>query len=325
MRVVVLFVSVLLVIGPSNVALAWSEGGHHVIASIAYKLLSKEEQAKVQRILAAHPRYTEDFQPKKPLPNDEELAVWRFGRAAYWPDVARSQPKYHRSTWHYELGPINDRSGDSALFAPDRPGPLPESATLETKELYASQAIELCRRVLKQPDAPESDKAIALCWIGHLVADVHQPCHSGSLYLQGVFEAEDGDRGANRIPTKQKKNMHALWDQLLGEDFTLNGTRKRVLEITSDEELQKAAKQAMEGDDALDPQRWLQESRDAAKRYVYTQEVFDALTPVQRKLIDKPEAIDLPEAYLKNGGMVAQLRAIQAGHRLATLVRQALK
>jgi hypothetical protein len=33
--------------------------------------------------------------------------------------------------------------------------------------------------------------------------------------MEGVFENKDGDRGANSIPTKQRQNMHALWDQLL--------------------------------------------------------------------------------------------------------------
>jgi hypothetical protein len=42
---------------------------------------------------------------------------------------------------------------------------------------------------------------------------------------------KDGDRGANSIPTKQRQNMHALWDQLLGQDFALRTTRRRYAEI----------------------------------------------------------------------------------------------
>lgn len=324
MRRLVACLCIFMTLGFNKTTYAWSEGGHHVIAAIAFKLLTKQEQDKVLGILENHPRYSEDFQPKKELPTDDDLAFWRIGRAAYWPDVARSQPKYHRSTWHYELGPISDRKGNMYLFAPKRPGPLPDDATLETKELYASQAIELCRRIMKQGDAPASDKALAICWLGHLVADVHQPCHSGSWYMKDVFEESDGDRGANRIPTKQKKNMHAVWDQLLGEDFTLNGTRKRVLEITSDKELMKEAGLAMAGDDAIDPQRWLEESRAIAVEHVYTGDVTQAFIPVQRKLTDKVETIDLTEGYLKNAGRVAQIRAIQAGHRLAAVLRESL-
>lgn len=59
-------------------------------------------------------------------------------------------------------------------------------------------------------------KLAAVC---HLVADSHQPRHAGSLYVEHVFESKDGDRSANSIPTKQSKNMHALWDGLLSRDF----------------------------------------------------------------------------------------------------------
>ena len=69
--------------------------------------------------------------------------------------------------------------------------------------------------------------------------------------MEKVFIEEDGDRGANRIITKQKKNVHALWDQLLGDSFTLNGTRKRIVEITSDDELVAKGKQAVAATDGL--------------------------------------------------------------------------
>jgi hypothetical protein len=63
------------------------------------------EQAKLVAILEKHPRYAEDFSPPEKLPNEDEKLRWTIGRAGYWPDVASKQPKYHRSTWHYELGP----------------------------------------------------------------------------------------------------------------------------------------------------------------------------------------------------------------------------
>ncbi len=56
-----------------------------------------------------------------------------------------------------------------------------------------SQAVVLCRRTLNDSDRPGSERAIALCWLGHLVGDAHQPCHVGSLYVEGDFP--EGDRG----------------------------------------------------------------------------------------------------------------------------------
>ena len=196
---------------------------------------------------------------------------------------------------------------------PNRPGPLPTDATLETQDLHISQAIELCRLKLRNAN-PNEDKALALCWMAHLVADAHQPCHAGSLYAEGIFTENDGDRGANRVPTKQKGNMHALWDQLLGDNFTLNGTRKRIVEITSDAELVAFGTNAGKNSD---PQVWLEESRKLATENVYAPEVLQSLNLVKRGLMTKPETIDLSEAYLKNAGRVAQRRAIEAATRLA--------
>ena len=225
----------------------------------------------------------------------------------------------------YELGPALVIGNPANMKVPERPGMLPINATLETHSLHIAQALNLCGKTLADAKQPESDRAIALCWIAHLVADAHQPCHAGSLYMEKVFVEEDGDRGANRIITKQRKNMHALWDQLLGDSFTLNGTRKRIVEITGDDELVAKGKQAVAATDGLNPLTWLAESRAAAISHVYTAEVMDSLNLVARGVTAKPEAIELSEVYLKNAGRVAQVRAIEASRRLAETWRMAIK
>ena len=60
---------------------AWSEGGHHIIALMAFDLLNNQEQTKLLAKLEKHPRYKEDFEPPEKLPNDSEVARWRVGRA----------------------------------------------------------------------------------------------------------------------------------------------------------------------------------------------------------------------------------------------------
>jgi hypothetical protein len=216
--------------------------------------------------------------------------------------------------------------GDAArVNAPERPGPLPDNATMETQELYISQALELCKKTLANKNKPEAERALALCWIAHLVGDSHQPCHAGSLYMEKVFAESDGDRGANRIVTRQAGNLHALWDHLLGNRFELSGVRNRILEITSNEELVAKGKQAIAVEKGLDPQTWLAESRRLASEHVYTPEVFVSLDLVTRGIAEKPETIDLSEAYLKNAGRVAQVRASEAAYRLAETWRAAIK
>ncbi len=308
----------LIVLQPMTVH-AWSEGGHFIISLMAFDLLSAEEQTKFLEILAQHPRYLDDFVPPKGLPNQEEEQRWKVGRVGYWPDVARSQPKYDRPTWHYELGATLVIGNESKMKVPARPGLLPGEATLETQDLHLSQAVELCRNALQDKATSPADRAIALCWIGHLVADAHQPCHAGSLYMEDVFTEEDGDRGANRIFTKQNRNMHALWDGLLGRDFDLADTRRRIQEISQDQEL---LSKVTHGSNWMDPQVWLAESRIAATQSVYTQIVLDDLK--QSMGSERGNPIDLDKDYLKQAGRVAQQRALQASHRLAEQWRSLL-
>ena len=315
---------ILLLIIPPRACFAWSEGGHHLIAAIAFSLLTNQEQAELLDVLKQHPRYAEDFVPSEKLANEEERTRWLVGRAGYWPDVARKQPKYHRSTWHYELGPTIVLGNADGIEVPQRPGSLPLDAKLETQDLYLSQAVELCRKVLTDKSQPVGDRAIALCWIGHLVADAHQPCHAGSLYMEKVFVKKDGDRGANSIPTKQRQNMHALWDQLLGDEFAQRTNRRRFAEITSSPQLTEIGRIAVSIPGGLDPLVWLGESRKAAIEHVYTSEVLDPMNIVARGIAEKPEVLELSESYLKNAGRVAQVRAVEAAHRLALVWRNCL-
>lgn len=47
--------------------------------------------------------------------------------------------------------------------------------------------------------------------------------------MKGVFP--EGDRGGNEIKSRQSKNLHALWDGLLGpiwDEGDLNGELRRV-------------------------------------------------------------------------------------------------
>ncbi len=295
-------------------AFAWSEGGHNIIAVLAFDLMKPAQQKRVIELLAKHPRFVEDF---KPGPKIADLNHWIIGRAGYWPDVARDQPAFNRPNWHYQLGATLAIGNDVKVH--ETPGQLPDGSTLETKDLHITQAIELCRETLRG-SGPDADKAIAICWLAHLVADSHQPCHAGSLYVDGIFP--EGDRGANSIPTKQGRNLHALWDGLLGGRYDAGDIARRAKEIKGDRESWKAAEAAGK---TLEPLEWLRESSEFGKSYVYTPEVLSAVEAAQRSGAEKVEVVDLPETYLKAAGSLAQKRAAFAAHRLAAVLIEDLK
>ena len=299
-----LLASLLIVLVLINPVLAWSEGGHHIIAVMAFRKLPTDRQNELLRILESNPRFADDFKVPAKVKNRNE---WLIGRAGYWPDVVRGVGKeFNRPNWHYELGATNVIG--NVANVPAFLGPLPKSATLETKDLHVAQAVELCRAKLR--DGSETEKAIALCWLCHLVADLHQPCHAGSLYVESVFP--EGDRGANSIPTKQSKNMHALWDGLLGRDFNEGDAQRRIAEINS---------LGLQPVEISDCKTWLEESRQAARESVYSAEVLEPISVAMRSGSTNLDELQLSEDYLKNAGRVAQVRAWQASARLADVLK----
>jgi hypothetical protein len=294
----------------------WSEGGQHLIASMAFDLLKPEHQAEVIEILKSHPRFSEDFaKPEKLTDAPKEINRWLIGRAGYWPDLARHEP-FDRPTWHYQLG--STLTIGEPKDVPANPGPLPEEATMDTQELHIAQAVELCREILKDKTHLTQHRALAICWLVHLVADAHQPCHAGSLYSPVAFP--EGDRSANSIPTRQSNNLHSLWDGLLGPKFDEGDLRRRRREIIANRDLVGDAKKAANQPNGLDPLTWLAESSELARTFVYTSEVMEPVLLLELGLIPKLEPIDVSEAYLKAAGDLARKRAAYAAYRLAAIL-----
>lgn len=319
-KLTVLFLALLTIL-PRQLE-AWSEGGHHVIALIAFDQLSTDAKTEFNRIIETHPRYKEDFRFPKSMCSRPQAERWRVGHVGYWPDIARQHKEFDRPTWHYELGPTLTLGDITKMNVPEKPGPLPPDAGLFTQSLYISQAVVLCQNALKDKSRPDSERALALCWLGHLVADAHQPCNAGNLYVEGIFP--DGDRGANSIPTKRDRNLHALWGGLLGKRFGSTSTNRRAVEISADPALAARGKAAIDSVEDMNVQTWLTESREAAKAHVYTNEVIQAVSAASRTGAEIPEIITLPDEYLANAGRVAQVRAIEAGYRLAEVWKTGL-
>ncbi|MFN3192754.1 MAG: S1/P1 nuclease [Aureliella sp.] len=292
---------------------AFHEGGHHLIAVMAFDELSDERHSELLSLLKSHPFYSQDFTPPAGI---RDINAWRIGRAGYWADVARAYEDFNRPTWHYQLGAT---LAIGQVSVPRDPVDAPGGASLQTQELHVVQAIGLCRRVLWDATAPKRDRALALCWLCHLVADIHQPCHAGSLYVAGLFP--EGDRGANWIGTVQGENMHALWDSLLGKQFDEGDLSRRREKITRvhQNELPTAAV-LREG--ANQPMLIVKECRRLARLRVYDAEVLKAIRSAPRNEPEFRLRIKLSDNYLKAAGRAAQLQALLAAKRLAIILSE---
>ena len=306
-----------LVITPQS-ASAWWACGHHVVANLAYDQLAPKEQKALIDLLKHHPRFALDFNPPETVKNDPEAVDrWRIGAAAYWPDVARKFPTWSRSKWHYQLGAAQTIGDPAKLNVPKSPGPLPPGASLATQDLHIEQAILLCRQVALDVKRPKPERAVALCWLLHLYGDGHQPCHAGSLYTVDAFP--DGDLGGNRIKVKDRMSIHAIWDSQLGSQTTPEEIAKRTKEIQADTKLAEFA-QSKANDSH--PSAWLHEDRKLAQRYVYTVELFAALSSAPK---DKRGNVELPKlstTYFDDAARIARQQAAVAGARLSPLLQR---
>jgi hypothetical protein len=296
---------------------AWSEGGHNIIAIMAFRMLDPQDQQTLISILKEHPQFDSEFKLPEGLTDRVQVDEYIIGRSGYWPDVARKYKEFDRPTWHYQLGATKVIGN---VTPPEDPNELPPDATSETQELHVVQAIALNKRILSSSSESLSEKAKAICWLAHLVADIHQPCHAGSLYFEGIIP--EGDRGANSIRTKQSINMHALWDGLLGRSNDASDIRRRIVEIQNNTEFSNKALSLMKTPRYDEPTKWVEESRALSNEFVYTSEVLEY---VQSSTPSSSMQLELSEEYLKKAGLVSQQQARIASARLAMVWRKALE
>jgi hypothetical protein len=204
----------------SSPAVAWNDKGHMVTARLAWQKLSEEQRASVLAILRKHPHYEEFLAAKRPEGFSED--EWVFMRAATWADWVRSHHKneYHHGTWHYIDYPFVP-PGSQVDAGKHQPPADAENAVNQ---------LAVCAKQIRTGSS--EDAAIYLCWLFHLIGDIHQPLHCTSMFSE---QFPQGDRGGNlaiiRIRTSPMK-LHPMWDGLLGRDLKASAIDKDVREIT---------------------------------------------------------------------------------------------
>lgn len=312
-------------------AAAWWESGHYLVANIAYDLVDAPVRSKVVEVLRKHPRLEEEFLAKMPPDirkfDDEVQARWIFLQASIWPDLIRGNAQFDHPTWHYITYPhfLSDLDRAALEKSLKFNGKLELPAGIkdedDPQELNAVQALQLLTLRLPKATVSTGRKAIYYCWLMHLVGDVHQPLHSTSLFSRGRFNGE-GDRGGNKIPVKQVKNLHALWDSLPGNKLTLNEVRAKAAKYLAKAEAKQRGEKAAANLKFTD---WVQESHALAKEHVYSVQILQEIKNRDADPEQPLAPINLPEAYLQNAGRIAEERIVEAGYRLAEMIKQTTK
>ena len=289
--------------------LAWTQAGHMTTGAVAYDTLKEDDPQALAKILATLrqlPTYKSMWtrQLERVDPADRDQAM--FMLAARWPDDIRNNPDYDHPDWHYvDFGFKPAGQPDSVEIAPP---PDPNILTAYRQNL----------EVLKKPEAPAGDKAIALCWIMHLTGDSHQPLHAVSLFST-EYPGPKGDQGATKAFIRVKSdsrriNLHHFWDDLvIGSDDTRE-VKKKAIEL-------RAAYPRKDLDPhpdevtGNDMDKWIQESLELAKANVYLDGKL-ATSP------DRDSAPVLPEDYIPKSKTVGERRATQSGYHMADILKK---
>lgn len=287
---------------------AWDRTGHLVVARIAWEELSPETREAAAALLSQAPADSSlpQLLPRTSRPLLERRAE-HFQLAAYWPDMVRDtdfperHARYHRGNWHY----IN------FFFEQRGPERTPHERTdLEPQQTNVVERLEFLGQRLGDLGVPESERAIALAWILHLVGDLHQPLHATAR----VTELEpQGDRGGNLFSLGRRDNLHSFWDGILRSSNTRwwfqreDGYIRRIAESIRLEH-PRAGLADRAADLAFD--RWGRESFEIARDHLY---------PAELERDQKP-----PRSYYDQAVRLGRERVALAGYRLATLLETRL-
>jgi hypothetical protein len=293
---------------------AWNATGHRIIAAIAYQRLSPGTRMRVDEMIRRHPDYAVLFTRDAPA-DTEGRARAAFIAAAVWPDAIKGDPRFWDDTrldarptpllsgfrdmarhtnWHYIDIP----------YTPDgAPGVQPGEPN----------ALSALRRLLGEIGGP--DTYYDLPWVEHLVGDIHQPLHCVTRFLKSQLlnPQPEGDAGGNAVFVSPGRNLHALWDDLAGNDTSDSYVSRLAAELT--------AENPPPWQGGEDPEQWVEEGVNIARNDVYAFGVYT----FGLEMGSRDHPVELSQSYLDHARRVARKRIALSGYRLAATLNDKLK
>ena len=200
---------------------AWDHPGHMITAAIAFldiesrsEFVEKTEIIKrLEILLMKHPD-TGPFWVAAGDAQGTERARRMFIEAARWPDDVKGglndRPAWHSARWAFI---VEDGLTEEELQAVRK-------AAEPQQNWPAGQAIESLRMSYAELSSPETsigERARALCWVMHIMGDIHQPLHVCDKFSK---EFPTGNAAGTQEwvmdPINKKPiPLHLLWDSPL--------------------------------------------------------------------------------------------------------------
>lgn len=285
----------------STPAAAWNAAGHRLSAAIAWRQMDAPTRETAGTLLAQHPDYLGWLQRNSSLPP----AYAAFLEASTWPDEIKRDKRFHDTdeTPTPLLEGFSDMARHRNWHYIDHPVDQTPTAGHSNGELNTRLAI--LTQSVGSANTNAADRAIALAWLIHLIADAHQPLHAASRY-----DSEGrSDEGGNALwidnpyhPRRNSMTLHAYWDDLPGPPWL----RGEHLETAAGALMAQSGKLQ----NADPPQKWLDESLSFARSAAY--EGLEGEVPT------------LTAGYHERATKIARERVALAGKRLGLLLEKLL-
>lgn len=313
---------------PNPVA-AWNSIGHMAVGKLAHDQLGDGQKAALFALLQKHPHFQRYLAADRPA--DVSEVEWVIVRSGIWPDWVRPRKqdtrgadvtRYHRGEEHYINVPLIDPKDQDAFAGKTLINPDVTNIVGALKQRCND---------LQTKTAAAEDRAVAACWIFHLVGDIHQPLHNVA-YFSSAKEFLKGDLGGNLFGIRvngRKVKLHAYWDDLLGEDanyaddsaehqakifqdaLTVAATL-RNLQLAADVQEKLAQNKTIAS--------WSKESYELAKTIAYQKSDGSGIlerVPVKFNAAIADDAPEAGDAYSRAARATAEIRVVLAGRRLA--------
>jgi hypothetical protein len=315
----------------------WGDRGHEIVGHIAQDELTPSARRALEKLLGR------DF---------------KLANEATWPDHVRSNRTYDRfKPWHYADHPdttlpdvLGKNFPNPEDLKPEEKAALPFVEGLLKDQPYllvnhapkgdALQALMMLENMFTSPRATKEQKTFAIRYIAHILGDIHMPLHIGSGKDAGANSCLVRWKGESDIsypsdngPVKVPINLHIVWDNLIPDERKCGSTSCGSREYASLLEREYIKEVALNKSKWLRGSHldWAKESSDIREKiYPVVKDADGNPVQIEGKLAGRPyckkgnEEIPIDQRpgldanYYSNWRETAELRLLQAGHRLAS-------
>jgi hypothetical protein len=298
-------------------AYGWSDTGHMAVAYVAYQRLTPTTRARVDALVRLNPRYNVW---RSRIPQGTSAARRRlmlFMIAATWPDEIKGDlPGYFSDGPQNGNRPPTDGTADRNVGYSDLARhkywhyiDLPfsrDNTPLEDPPVPNAETMIAAFRAVLNSNSPDELKSYDLCWLLHIVGDLHQPLHCTARFTQGHPHGDDGGNTVLvRVGNPEPQRLHSFWDGILGT------SRSPAFAITVGQSLPVPSVGASSN---LNARAWIDESFALAKSDVYRSPIGPSDGPYQ-----------MTNNYRNSTRALARKRVPLAGARLANILNSELR